>query len=214
VAAVGSGESPGSPERRGQRGIGVCGGSKLVATKRCVVWLSAIGYSTRHRELITPGPSDAVWSDKALRRAAGKRDAIGASSSSPPAVKWARSQCAHAWRFVSAFRGSVPFTTDRRTHCHQERRQYACQEDRSWRYANGDDCRTTFSSAGELPRPGPHSYGAALSAATIIAIPRACQRWTALWSAPIALPRRRHGNRCRSVIGCTRLRAPTTRRST
>ena len=42
---------------------------------------------------------------------------------------------------------------------------------------------------------------AARSASTIIPMPCACQRWIALWSAPSALPSRRHGNRCRSVIG-------------
>jgi len=61
---------------------------------------------------------------------------------------------------------------------------------------------------------GNSAYGAARNAATIMPIPWACQRWIALWSAASALPNRRHGNRCRSLTGCTRLRAPTTRRST
>lgn len=51
-------------------------------------------------------------------------------------------------------------------------------------------------------------------AATIMSIACACHRCTALWSAPSAAASRRQGNRCRSVIGCTRLRAPTMRRST
>jgi len=52
------------------------------------------------------------------------------------------------------------------------------------------------------------------SAVTMMSIAWACQRWTALWSAPSAAPSRRQGNRYRSVTGCTRLRAPTMRRNT
>jgi hypothetical protein len=45
-------------------------------------------------------------------------------------------------------------------------------------------------------------------------MPFACHRCTALWSAPSRSPNRRQVNRCRSLIGCTKQRAPTMRRST
>ena len=52
------------------------------------------------------------------------------------------------------------------------------------------------------------------SAATRNPIPWPCHFCTALWSAPITHPSFRHENRCRSVVGLTRLRASTIRRST
>ncbi len=48
----------------------------------------------------------------------------------------------------------------------------------------------------------------------IAAMPFACQRRTALASAPSRVPSRRQVKRCRPVSGLTRARAPTIRRST